>query len=391
MSRIVRKIKAARRRRKQAAAKDRAAAAKDRAAALLAGDVPLPKDLDSLTIVLLVRDTPQYLNRWLSWAELNQATCHILVADGSRDNACRDVVAPFLKGHLRLRYRQSEPDISRAVYYKKIVAALAEVETPFVAVMADDDLPWFDGMPTALQALMANPAAVSARGRIHDFECTPDPLSIGCKEAVWRIYEPDSIISCEDPLKRLNIHFTEYCLTYHDIIRSDISRMIFNQQLTAAVLDPNLNELFLSALLVASGPVLRVHPPYLLRASRPNSIGTVLSKNIDLFDEFFQPGWMSQYESILEAVGAILPAPAENGTWRDFLHRCFRRFYAPIIIRSLVLDASQSRFRVECSGSISPHIPSPVPPDSLHETAKSKCEIFLRSLNLKYPCESSNP
>ncbi len=338
---------------------------------------------DNLTLALLIRDTPGYITRWLTWASLNDVRFPILIADGSCDDACEKIVSGFKCGGLNLNYQRHEPDTSRPVFYRKITSALNSVSTPYVTVLADDDLPYFQGIRSALRELIDSPSFVSARGRIHDFECQPDPSQLWADSVFWKWYEMDENLSNPDASQRLIQHLKEYCLTYHDIINTPIAQEIFQGQLDLGIFDPNIGELFLSTLLVVKGPILRMNTPFLFRASRPNSVSATWSKNIDPFDELFQDGWLDQYKKMIGRLSSEMMrdyAPEAEGTLRKFIHLAFRHFYAPSIIGALRPNINQTRVHVAYSGSVRPYPPLPAPPDELHASVAKQLTAFLQSL-----------
>lgn len=336
-----------------------------------------------LTIVVLIKDTPDYIRRWLLWAQHNHTDYSILIADGSCDDACAEIIQSFATSGLHIQYRKSEPDTNRTVFYTKIIQALQAVSTPYVMIVAPDDFLWFPGVHSALRELKSAPSASSARGRVHDFECRPDPSSLWADDVLWRWYEMDEDLSTLDAGKRLFKHLSEYCLTYHDVMRTETACEIFSLQLDLKIFDPNLNELFLSALLVVAGPIIRIDTPYLFRASRPNSISATMSRTIDPFDEFFQHGWMEQYHTILDRLVADISKYFTDppvDTIRGYIHTCFRHFYAPHVIRVLAPNTTPTRFKIAWEGMTRPYQPLPNPPDELHASVANKIALFLHHL-----------
>jgi hypothetical protein len=174
------------------------------------------------------------------------------------------------------------------------------------------------------------------------------------------------------------MHFSEYCLTYHDVIRTEAARRIFRGQLELRICDPNLGELYLSGHLVRQGMVVRLDHPFLFRASRPNSISAQMSSRLDSFDELFQPGWMDQYDRILDDILSVERVEATAPEDRQHIHRSFRRFFAPLVIRALASDVGHARFKMSCSGPVRPFDPLPDPPDGTHARAAGKVLEFLR-------------
>lgn len=343
-------------------------------------------NLENLTIVLLVKDTPQYLYRWLSWVVYQAKDLNIIIADGSHDESSKLVVECFKQKLPQLFHLYAGIDINREVYYQKIVRALNLVKTPYVSVCAPDDLVILEGFEKAIDSLDKNPEIVSCRGRVHDFECNPRASEIWADRLSWKWYEMDQDLTSRDTRERLLIHLSEYCLTYHDIIRTDISKFIFQLQVEHKILDPNLNELFLSALLAIKGPILRLDYPYLFRASRPNSESANLAKSIDTFDEFFQEGWTTQYDLILSSLSEHLFALNTEFTKADhrlFIHKSFRHFYAPLIIKALSKDTNRERFKLKFSGDVRPYPPLDKAPDLQHQSHAANILYFLQKLKTR--------
>ena len=343
-------------------------------------------NLNDITIVVLVKDTPLYLYRWLIWIQQKTLDVKIIIADGSSNQDSFAVFKVFENKLLNLTYQYREKDKSREIYYSKINYALNSVKTPYVAVCAPDDLISLEGFEHAIHELNNSPSSVCARGRIHDFECKPNPSDIWAESIYWKWHKAGPALSTYDNRARIYSHLSEYCLTYHDVTRTEISKSIFQLQYDLKILDPNLNELFLSSLLAIKGPIIRLQSPYLFRAARPNSISAKLSKKIDTYDEMFQKDWFNQYSNMLDTLSQILYeqdrtySQDEN---RNYIHRCFRNFYAPLLIKTLCKNTNRERFKLNFNESVHPYIALETAPDQEHEKQSQEVLVFLQNLKGK--------
>ena len=112
----------------------------------------------------------------------------------------------------------------------------------------------------------------------------------------------------------------------------------FKGSLRERILDPNLQELYLSSLLVCAGKVLRVDTPFIVRETRDSSISMLLNTAVDAFDQVLGDDWARQYWAMIGGVGELLCSQdqsLEERQAKDIVHGCIRRFMSRNIMSAL--------------------------------------------------------
>lgn len=92
---------------------------------------------NQLTILLTLKDRPEYTKRWLAYAEKFHCPFSILIADGSKTEENAGIIKNYLSV-LSIEYRRYPFDQYLQNYYHKAADAASQVKTPYV-IRADND------------------------------------------------------------------------------------------------------------------------------------------------------------------------------------------------------------------------------------------------------------
>ena len=129
-----------------------------------------------LTILIPVKDRPQYTKRILSYLEQESCRFKIVIADGSATDMTKKVVEQYLHcTKLKIDYVKYPPDLNLMVFMQKLSFAVERVDTKYVVWACDDDFYNLSALADGVQFLESNPEFETYTGEIFDFNVLPKP------------------------------------------------------------------------------------------------------------------------------------------------------------------------------------------------------------------------
>jgi len=129
---------------------------------------------NALTILLPIKDRPQYLRRLLVYLESESCDFPILIADGSSDDLSKCVVERFLSRlKLDITYFKFKPDTDLQSLTSKLVSVSQHISTEYVVWACDDDFYDLEALRRGILFLKANPDFSAFAGEVIDFNVLP--------------------------------------------------------------------------------------------------------------------------------------------------------------------------------------------------------------------------
>lgn len=206
-----------------------------------------------LTALLPTRNRPVECARQLNFLRRNGVRERVIVLDASGDAAAQTVRAAC-DGFAE--YRRFDPSFRMA---DKLAAAAADVQTPYVHLVPDDDLILPHGVDAAVAFLDANPDFIVAHGYFLSFARHEDDIDI------YKVIGFTPSISDDNPLRRHYDLFRRYQSFYLGIFRTPI----FAAAVSAACAMPVVlfRELTVMSTSILQGKVARLPLVYALRGT----------------------------------------------------------------------------------------------------------------------------
>ena len=119
-----------------------------------------------LTIVLPLRDRVPYTRRWMEYASACAFPFKVLIADGGSDDSAQALLADKRRfPNVDYEYVRYPEDKGYPDFYAKMADAMRRVQTPYVALVDNDDFLVVDGASKAIEFLASNGDYVSCGGQ----------------------------------------------------------------------------------------------------------------------------------------------------------------------------------------------------------------------------------
>lgn len=298
-----------------------------------------------LTILILTRNRPAHCAAMVNFLKRQSVTYRIVVADSS-DAELADKLRTSCPAGTDIR--TFDPKIP---FVDKVIAAAEAADTPFVALIPDDDVTFVHALQQCADYLAANPDSVAAHGYVLDFGIHDKAFDI----VRVRWFTPT--IGEEDPLERLYHLMRRYQPFFWAVFRKDVL-------LTALRHTPKTNMIFLQemtfmATVALLGKVARLPCIFSLRGMEESL--TPLSQTHPFFallddtDVFFRS--YGQYrDSLAEFIERnIRPISCEPAKLRHTLNLIHAISFGP------ALDLGMTNYTVQqLLGA--PHPPIKMPP-----------------------------
>jgi len=176
--------------------------------------------LEKLTIVIPTYERSQFALRQIEY--WSGSGCNIIILDGSRAG----LSAEALKNKDGVKYVHKNTS-----FLNRLHLAVSMVDTPYVALLADDDLFFKTGVNRCINFLEGHPMYTTAFGRTIAFELS-DKSEVKAFPAYLEM--KGYAVEQDDPARRLMYHFENYTPSMmYGISRIDAWKSAINFQATA--------------------------------------------------------------------------------------------------------------------------------------------------------------
>lgn len=122
------------------------------------------------TILLLLKDRPEFTKRWLHVHEMLNFQIPIHIADGSLAKKNEKIISEFLKRNKRLKidYKHYGKDIDLPTFYRKITNAIKSINSQYVIFTCNDDFLIEKSIIEGADFLENNKGYVATAGPVYD-------------------------------------------------------------------------------------------------------------------------------------------------------------------------------------------------------------------------------
>ena len=109
-----------------------------------------------LTIVVPLKERPDFTKRFISFYLKNNFKYSLILADGGKNSIYKEDLDKIRSSKLELRYCKFVYDKNHKIFIKKILSALSLVNTKYVMLFDNDDLPISQSIDKCINSLEKN-------------------------------------------------------------------------------------------------------------------------------------------------------------------------------------------------------------------------------------------
>jgi len=256
---------------------------------------------DVLTIIIPTRNRPNNLGRLLKYYDGRTSRFELIIADSSSGNHFLQNKNSCERSNLQTTHTEYSEEIPLV---DKINSSLKEVQTPYVAICADDDFISLVGLQSAIKFLIKNKSFSAAHGNYISY-CAKKTKS-GVTFDWSPSYTDSRTISQSKPKNRLHAHHSDYTPTFYAVHRTSSIREGFESAVTATD-DVRFGELLPSMTAVINGKFKHLNVFYGARYNAQQTGSTA-----DNLTDFIQAGsFTSKYHRYRNSLANRLEAQSD--------------------------------------------------------------------------------
>ena len=269
---------------------------------------------DLLTVVLPLKGREDFTFRTMDYLNESEFPFRLIIADGSKGETVSEVLSlaeRFPKvNYTYIRYPFDE---SYSQFYRKMVSALSEVQTPYVSWIDNDCLPVIEGLCESVEFLESHAAYSTCRGQHIDFKLSPlangesSPLqgsSISIdqdyfdqEDTIWSSFEDDNLLS--------RISDWSHCtnIMFYNVHRIRTLSEVWEFTLKNDCLDLTSIDLSLALHALVYGKSKVIDIPFIMRQQNsPDSVSRDMIGRMDILDRMFLEKWTRDIGQLVDDI-----------------------------------------------------------------------------------------
>lgn len=266
-----------------------------------------------MTVLLPLRDRVEFTYRWMEYADQTRFPFKILIADGGSDGDLSKILSSENSyTNINYYYKKSPFDSDYSHYYAKMVSALSEIETPFVALTDNDSFPIASGLEKSLDFLLENPDYSTCRGQHVDFILEnssdgKDAFIFGQRLKIHRLYYDKrhtiwKSLDSDDPLERIEewSHYTN--INFYNVHRKEHILAAWRFIAECDLMDLFLTDIAVTLFTLAAGKTKVFDYPFMMRQQNtPVAASKEAARKADILERMFIEKWTADINRLIEA------------------------------------------------------------------------------------------
>lgn len=272
-----------------------------------------------LTVILPLKGREDYTIRILEYLCSISFPYKLIIADGSKGDEMLNVLKNSTSYNaIKFKYIKYPFDQSFTEYYKKMVSALKEVDTPYVALLDNDCFPILEGLAKSVEFLEKNPDYSVCRGQHIDFSIYDqgqsndyaetknyshiliDPTYYDKRHTIWESFEANS------PLDRILRWGNCTNIMHYNVYRVRVLSEAWEFIAKNDCMDLFFCEIALAMHALAHGKTKVLEHPFLLRQQNSSdSVSRDFMRKMDILDRMLYVKWTSDINQLIDCVAKI--------------------------------------------------------------------------------------
>jgi glycosyltransferase domain-containing protein/radical SAM protein with 4Fe4S-binding SPASM domain len=122
--------------------------------------------MKDLTLILLIKDRPEFFERWVDYTIMKKPNFNFLISDGGKKKIDKKFLAKLSFNNIKFKYKKFKYDNNYIQFCKKIFQSVKMCKSKYVALFADDDLYICSSISKGIDFLNKNEKYVCWGGKI---------------------------------------------------------------------------------------------------------------------------------------------------------------------------------------------------------------------------------
>ena len=200
----------------------------------------------NLTFLLLVKDRPQFLKRWIKFHIHKNYNVNIFIADGGKKSILNDDLKR-INNKKNIRYQKYEYDKDYKSFIKKVLLSLKKIKTKYVLFCSDDDFLNFNAILNAKKILEQQKYISAITGRYISFQGYNKFNRIFSHPSGLSFMYDKKCIFYKDRYKRIKNFFNKHPFgLFHYMMPTKILRGAYQAAINAKIYNADLCDLFVN-------------------------------------------------------------------------------------------------------------------------------------------------
>lgn len=246
--------------------------------------------MKDFTLILLIKDRPEFFERWVDYTILKKPNYSILISDGGKKKIDKSELLKLSTNKIKYKYKRFSYDKNYRQFCKKIFQSLKICKSKYVSLCADDDLYISESLNRGVNFLNKNKNYVSYGATMITFGASNKYDQVNSMPTNFQKMYDNHAINNRSLLAKNRLFFflkNSNFIIFHHIIRKKILIDVYKKILKSTLTIPNLIDLYANSLIYCKGLVKTSEEIIRMKQYHPTSDAKSRDMSITLLDKKF--------------------------------------------------------------------------------------------------------
>ena len=213
---------------------------------------------DNLTFLLLIKDRPQFLKRWIKFHINENDNVNIFIADGGKKSISND---DFKKINCKknIKYHKYKYDKDYRFFVKKVLLSLKKIKTKYVLFCSDDDFLNFKAIFKAKKILEQQKYISAISGRYVSFQGYNKYNRIFSHPSGLSFMYDKKCVFYKNSYKRIKNFFNQHPFgVFHYMMPTKSLKEAYQAVVNAKVCNADLCDLFVNIYIYSKVKIIKI-------------------------------------------------------------------------------------------------------------------------------------
>ena len=210
-----------------------------------------------LTLLLLVKDRPLFLKRWIKFHLKKNNDINLHIADGGKNSIFKEDLL-FLKSKKNIKYYKYKYDKDYKSFVKKVFLALKKIKTKYVLFCSDDDFLNFEAIFKAKNILKKEKYLSAISGKYISFQGYNKFNRIYSQPSGLSFMYNQKCLFYRDSYKRVQNFFNNHPYgVFHYLMPTKLLKKTYEKALKSKIYNADLLDLFINIFIYSKIKIIK--------------------------------------------------------------------------------------------------------------------------------------